>query len=480
MQPFTLLIKPSGSDCNVDCTYCFYKSRAPQVGTGRQRMSDEVLEKLIKDYLGLRFQMSGFAWQGGEPTLMGLDFYRRAVELQKKYGVAGQEVGNSLQTNALLLDDAGWCRFLHANRFLVGISIDGPRELHDHYRLDLGGHGTWERVMRAIDRCKEYKVEFNTLTLINHLTADHPDEVFDFLIGLGVRYLQFIPCVELEPQATGAGGQLLTHDGPVKSQELTPKTSRETSETERTGGSLKAAGLGDGGTTETQSHLPASPPCVEGVPSSKRGQDARDTTAVRPGLGTVGPQCGRASELEAAARRVAEFSVTPKQYGDFLCRIFDRWTQFGLQRLSIRDFDSILGHCLTGHHTICTFDRQCSQYLVIEHTGDVFPCDFFVEPHRRLGNIFETPLDQLAAGAQKKAFARAKQSLADKCLICRYLALCRGGCTKDRVTTAPGGGTTPSYFCESYRQFFDYALPRFQQLAAQIRTGALVRPPQLA
>jgi uncharacterized protein len=386
MQPFTLLIKPSGSDCNVDCTYCFYKSRAPQVGTGRQRMSAEVLDKLIKDYLGLRFPMSGFAWQGGEPTLMGLDFYRRAVELQKKYGVVGQEVGNSLQTNALLLDNAEWCRFLHESKFLVGISIDGPRELHDHYRLDLGGHGTWERVMRALDRCKEHKVEFNTLTLVNHLTGDHPDEVFDFLVGLGVRYLQFIPCVEVDPQTGGLAG----------------------------------------------------------------------------------------------------FSVAPQQYGSFLCRTFDRWLAFGPQRLSIRDFDSILGYCLSGRHTICTFDRQCSQYVVIEHTGDVFPCDFFVEPRWRLGNILETPMEQIAAGAQKKAFARIKQGLTNKCLVCRHLALCRGGCLKDRLSLAPEGRIEAqgphagqSYFCESYRQFFDYALPRFMQIAAQIRAGSLVRPPQL-
>ncbi len=416
MQPFTLLIKPSGSDCNVDCTYCFYKCRAPQIGTGRQRMSDEVLERLVKDYMGLRFQLSGFAWQGGEPTLMGLDFYKRAVELQKKHGITGQEVGNSLQTNALLLDNADWCRFLHESQFLVGISIDGPKELHDHYRLDLGGHGTWDRVMRAIDRCKEYQVDFNTLTLVNHLTADHPDEVFDFLIGLGVRYLQFIPCVEVDPQ-TG---------------------------------------------------------------------------------------------------RIAEFSVAPKQYGDFLCRMFDRWMEFGPQKLSIRDFDSTLSYCISGHPTICTFDRQCSQYIVVEHSGDVFPCDFFVEPKWRLGNILETPIEQLAACAQKKAFARQKQNLSNKCLVCRHLALCRGGCMKDRALAAeaswrgrpalasrghpglagPGSdegigaegqgqdalataGVPHSYFCESYRQFFDYALPRFLQVAAQIRSGALVRPRQL-
>jgi len=262
---------------------------------------------------------------------------------------------------------------------LVGISIDGPKDLHDRYRLDLGGHGTWDRVMRAIDCCKEHRVEFNTLTLVNRLTADHPDEVFDFLVELGVRYLQFIPCVEVDPQ-TGA---------------------------------------------------------------------------------------------------IAEFSVSPKQYGDFLCRVFDRWVQFGPQRLSIRDFDSILSHCIGGHHTLCTFDRQCSQYIVVEHTGDIFPCDFFVEPGWRLGNILETPIEQLAACELKRAFARRKQMIAGKCLVCRHLALCRGGCMKDRVPFGKDGLSRESYFCESYRRFFDYAMPRFMQIAAQIRTGALVRPRQL-
>ena len=380
MQPFTLLIKPSGSDCNIDCKYCFYKERAPEVGQGRQRMSDEVLEKLVKDYMSLRFQMSGFAWQGGEPTLMGLDFYKKAVELQTKYGVSGQEVGNSLQTNAILLNNADWGRFLHEAKFLVGVSIDGPKELHDFYRLDLGGHGTWDRVMAAIACCKEHQVEFNTLSLVNNLTGDHPDEVFDFLVELDVRYLQFIPCVEVDP-ATG---------------------------------------------------------------------------------------------------EIADFSVSPEQYGDFLCRVFDRWLEVGPQKLSIRDFDSILNYCVGGHHSICTFDRQCSQYIVIEHTGEVFPCDFFVDPKWRLGNIFETPIEKIAACAKKRAFARKKQNLCNKCLICRHLEICRGGCMKDRAPFDKHNYGRESYFCESYRKFFDYALPRFMQLAAQIRAGSLVRRPELA
>ena len=376
MQPFTLLIKPSGSDCNMDCKYCFYKDRAPEVGQGRQRMSDEVLEKLIKDYLELGFPVANFSWQGGEPTLMRLDFYKKAVELQKRYGASGQEVSNALQTNAILLDEK-WCRFLHDYKFLVGISIDGPRQFHDYYRRDHSGSGTFDKVMKAIQTCKEYKVEFNTLTLLNKKNTDYPDELFDFFIGNGIRYLQFIPCVELD-RITG---------------------------------------------------------------------------------------------------RIADFSVTPQQYGEFLCRIFDRWYEHGPKDLSIRDFDSILSYCAIGKHTICTFGKQCSDYIVIEHTGDCFPCDFFVEPKWRLGNIFETSIEKLAAGSRKRAFARAKQNLCNKCLVCRHLAVCRGGCMKDKVSF-DSHRSRESYFCESYKRFFDYTMPRFMEIAATISadTAAKTQP----
>jgi len=376
MQPFTLLIKPSGSDCNVDCKYCFYKDRAPQVGRGRQRMSDEVLEALVKDYLELRFPVSSFAWQGGEPTLMGLDFYKKVVELQKKYGGPGQEVTNALQTNAILLNDK-WCQFLHESKFLVGISIDGPKEFHDYYRLDYSGAGTFDKVVRAIENCKKHKVEFNILTLLNDRNAEHPDELFDFFIEKGIRFLQFIPCVELDP-ATG---------------------------------------------------------------------------------------------------EVADFSITPQQYGEFMCRIFDRWYEYGPHKLSIRDFDSILSYCVQGKHTICTFDKQCSQYIVIEHTGDAFTCDFFVEPKWRLGNIFETPIEKLAASKKKRTFARLKQNLSNKCLLCRHLAVCRGGCMKDRAPFDKDNFGRESYFCEGYKRFFDYTMPRFMQLAATINAEVIAKRP---
>ena len=370
MQPFTLLIKPSGSNCNVDCTYCFYKNRSDEVGKGRQRMSDKVLEKLVKDYLALRFDNSAFVWQGGEPTLMGLDFYKKTVELQKKYGRPGQVVTNSLQTNGILLDD-DWCRFLSENNFLVGVSVDGPKEYHDHYRLDFKGLGTFDRVIAAIKRCKESGVEFNTLTLLNDVNIEHPDELFDFFIENEIVYPQFIPCVEIDP----AGG------------------------------------------------------------------------------------------------RVKDYSITAQQYGEFLCRLFDRWYEYGPEKISIRDFDSIINYCLSGEHTICTFSKQCAGYIVIEHTGDAYCCDFFVEPQWHLGSIMDTPIEKLAASSKKRAFSRLKQNLCNNCLICRHLAVCRGGCMKDRVPLDKENFGTESYFCQGYKKFFDHTMPRFMLLAANFKAA---------
>lgn len=379
MQPFTLLIKPSGSDCNIDCRYCFYKHRSAEIGQGKQRMSIEVLERLVKDYMALGFAVSVFSWQGGEPTLMGLEFFERAVEFQKKYGQPGWQVSNSLQTNGILLDDK-WCSFLCENKFLVGISVDGPKDFHDYYRKNHAGVGTFDKVVRAIEKCEQHKVEFNILVLLNDKNIERPDELFDFFVEKGIRYLQFITCVEEDP----------------------------------------------------------------------------------------------------ASGKIADYSITPQQYGEFLCRIFDRWCEYGPQKLSIRDFDSILSYCLTGKGTICTFDKQCDAYIVVEHTGDCFPCDFFVEPKWRLGNIFETPIEQLAVCGVKREFARAKKKLCNKCLVCRDLALCRGGCIKDKVHGDKQGGRE-SYFCEGYKMFFDHAMPRFMQIAAAINAeNVRAHPPDAA
>ncbi|NLK41682.1 MAG: anaerobic sulfatase maturase [Planctomycetes bacterium] len=367
-RPFTLLIKPAGPDCNIACEYCFYACKSALFGNGAHRMSETIQERLVKDYLRLGFAHTSFAWQGGEPTLMGLDFYKRLVALQKQYGAPGQTVSNALQTNGMLLDDQ-WCAFLAEYRFLTGISIDGPKEIHDVYRKDRLGHGTFDRVMRGLETCRKHKAEFNVLVLLNHINVEHPDALYDFFRSIDVRFLQFVPCVEKDP-------------------------------------------------------------------------------------------CDPA--------RPAPFSITPQQYGRFMCRIFDRWAAEGVGVRSIRLFDSVLSFLLYGVHTECTFARRCNDYLVVEHNGDVFCCDFYVADDTRLGNIMDTPIEQLADSELKHHFARRKTEIANKCLVCRYLEICRGGCPKDRAVLT-GTHVAASYFCEGYKLFFDHALLQLRAIARTIQ-----------
>ena len=368
MYPFTLLIKPAGPDCNLACKYCFYAEKHRLFGGKKHRMSDEIVEALVRDYMQLGFANCGFAWQGGEPTLMGLDFYRKVIELQKQYGQDGQTVGNALQTNAIVLDDDEWGRFLNENKVLVGISLDGPKKYHDHYRLDHAGRGSFDRVAAAIGTCRNHNVQFNILVLLNDHNVTAPDEIFDFLLELDIKYMQFIPCVEQD---------------------------------EKTG-------------------------------------------------------------------EILEYSITPEQYGKFLCRIFDRWYEYGPRKVSVRMFDSILSYCLHGRHTICTFSPKCDQYVVVEHNGDVFVCDFFVEEQWRLGNLLETPLGEVVSNARKRQFAQHKRNVHNRCLVCRYHDLCRGGCLKERLASGDSYQSV-SYLCEGYKMLFDHALPKFRELAAKLR-----------
>lgn len=371
-KPFTLLIKPAGPDCNIACQYCFYACKTDLFGRQAHRMSDAIQEQLVKSYLECRFEQSSFAFQGGEPTLMGLDFYKRLVDLQKHYGAPGQVITNALQTNGTLLDDE-WGPFLAEYQFLSGISLDGPKKYHDVYRKDRAGNGTFDRVMAGIEACRRNNAEYNILVLLNDVNVKHPDELFDFFTGLGIRYLQFVPCVER------------ADDDPAKP---------------------------------------------------------------------------------------APYSITPDEYGRFMNRIFDRWLDYGVRKLSVRLFDSMLSYLLGGPQTECTFGRRCADYIVIEHNGDAFCCDFYVAGDTRLGNIMETPIDELASNAVKRTFNRKKMEIDNKCLVCRYLDLCRGGCPKDRAMLT-GTHKVPSYFCEGYKLFFDHALPQLRAIAQNIQTGRL-------
>ena len=205
MHPFTLLIKPASGDCNLRCAYCFYLCKSALFGEGAHRMSVAVLEAVTRNYFACPMDAYTFAWQGGEPTLMGLDFYREAARLQKKWLPAGARLANAFQTNGTLLDDE-WARFFRDENFLVGVSLDGPQPLHDARRRDAAGAGSHARVLRGLECLRRRGVEHNVLTLVSASNAEHPLDVYRYLRGLGVAHHQYIECVELD-----AGGGPLPH-----------------------------------------------------------------------------------------------------------------------------------------------------------------------------------------------------------------------------------------------------------------------------
>ena len=190
----SILVKPAGPDCNLRCSYCFYRQKTGIFGGKTHRMSDKTLDILLRD--AIQSDITTFSWQGGEPTMMGLDFYKSVVEKQMKYGSA--PMANALQTNGVLLDGK-WARFLAEYGFLVGLSVDGPRRLHDYYRKDARGKGTFDRVMASASLLREHGVDFNVLTLLNNINVAQPDVIYDFLLDNDVYFMQFVPCVEPGP-----------------------------------------------------------------------------------------------------------------------------------------------------------------------------------------------------------------------------------------------------------------------------------------
>ncbi len=361
----SILIKPAGPDCNLRCNYCFYRQKAGMFPTPGKvhRMSDEVLETMIRD--AMRMGVTSFSWQGGEPTMMGLQFFERVVELEMRYGRPGTSVANALQTNGTLLD-ARWVQFLAQYKFLVGLSVDGPSKYHDIYRKDDKGRGTHARVMNVAKLMGEAGVEYNILALLNDRNVKDPDAVYDYIRQHGSSFMQFVPCVE--PGGKG---------------------------------------------------------------------------------------------------RPASFSITPDEYGEFLVRVFDRWVE-DFPNISIRDFDDLLLRELGRPAGTCTVSDHCGDYVVIEHNGDVFVCDFFVTSRWRLGNILHKPLQDIVASDMLAEFAAGKRRLGPACEKCPYVSKCYGGCQKHRIVLG-GEPTDPSYFCGAYRRLFAHAAPKMPELADRIR-----------
>jgi uncharacterized protein len=362
----SLLIKPAGPDCNAACGYCFYRDKAGLFPGGPvHRMSLEVLEETVRQALAHGGRQVNFGWQGGEPTLMGLDFFRRAVELQARHG-RGKRAANGLQTNGLLLDRE-WARFLRENGFLVGLSLDGPEEVHDRYRRTAGGRGTWKDAVAKTRLLLGEGVMTNALVVVNDHSVRFPREIYGFLKDLGLTHMQFIPCVETDPDDPG---------------------------------------------------------------------------------------------------RAAPFSVGGEELGCFLGEVFNLWIgdfKDGLATISVRFFDSVFHTYVGLPPPECTLLAECGGYLVVEHNGDVYSCDFFVEEAWKLGNVMSGRLDHMLNSARQREFGRRKAALPEKCRACRWIALCRGGCPKDRLRDPRDGGV--SHFCRAFEAFFEHADARLRELA---------------
>jgi len=360
-KPFSLLVKPASADCNLNCQYCFYLDKAalyPE--TPRHRMSEPVLEAMVRSYLATTQPVYSFGWQGGEPTLLGLDFFRRVTDLQQRYGRPGAAVANGVQTNATLLDDP------LAEHF-VGCSLDGPAPLHDRYRCARGGEPTHARVLAGIRTLQRHGVDFNILTLVSQANVAAAREVYRYLVELGFLYQQYIPCVEFD-----------------------------------------AAG------------------------------------ALQP------------------------YAIDGPAWGRFLCELFEEWRARDTYRVSIRHFDALLARLVDGETTVCTLARDCRHYFVVEYNGDIYPCDFFVLPEWRLGNVLESSWEALAQSELYRRFGARKSCWNARCAACRHLDLCAGDCLKHRL--APGcPPETLSPLCEGWSMFLDRTRSDFEALAREVR-----------
>jgi uncharacterized protein len=354
------MAKPNGALCNLNCKYCFYTSKMELYQDREIEMSDEVLEEYTRQYINaMEIPEVTFAWQGGEPTLMGIEFFKKAIKFQEKYKKPGMQIYNTIQTNGTLLDDS-WCEFFRENNFLVGISIDGPHDLHDAYRRDKKGNPSFDQVMHGLDLLKKYEVEFNILCTVNRINADYPLEVYNFFKEeVGAKHIQFIPIVEMEDS-----------NGKIK---------------------------------------------------------------------------------------VSDESVLPEQYGKFLSTIFDEWVRKDVGKVYVQIFDAALASWVDYPPAVCVFAPTCGTALIIEHNGDIYSCDHFVDSEHLLGNIMKKSLKEMVISSFQLQFGQNKvDHLPKQCIECSVKFACQGACPKHRFYSDVKGEPDLNYLCSSYKEFFQH------------------------
>jgi uncharacterized protein len=366
------MIKPRGSICNLDCKYCYYLKKEQLYPDSDFRMPDEMLETFTRQYIqAQRVNQVTFGWQGGEPTLMGLDFFKKAVEFQKKYARPGMQIQNTFQTNGTLLDDE-WCAFLKENNFLIGISIDGPARLHNAFRKDKGGFDTHDKVIAGLKLLKAYQVPFNVLTTVHAENLDYPLEVYRYLRDdLGAKFIQLIPIVERD---------------------------------------------------------------------NKKG--------------------------EQRGNKITSRSVTGVGYGRFLIAVFDEWVRRDVGKVFVQIFDVALAKWTRQPGGLCIFNETCGANLALEHNGDLYACDHYVEPRYRLGNLHQVDISSMVGSHRQEKFGEDKKSTLPKfCRECDIRFVCNGGCPKNRVLHTPDGEFGLNYLCAGYKAFFRHIDPAMNTMA---------------
>ncbi len=391
-RPLYVMTKPVSSMCNLNCKYCYYLEKAnlyrDEDKAGRFTMSDDLLEKFIESYIESQTSPNVlFCWHGGETLMRPLSFYKRVVELQKRYS-RGRHIDNTLQTNGTLLTDE-WCEFFRNEGWLIGVSIDGPQEFHDEYRRNKMGQPSFRKVMQGIDLLKKHDVMWNALAVVNDFNADYPLDFYNFFKEIECKYIQFTPIVE----------RIFNH-----------KDGR---------------------------HL-ASPVNSGNVP-------------------------------------LADFSVSPEQWGEFLCTLFDEWVRNDVGEYFVQLFDCTLANWVGEQPSVCTMARTCGHAGVMEYNGDVYSCDHFVFPEYKLGNIRTHTLVEMMYSERQEKFGQDKyNSLPRQCKECEFLFACNGECPKNRFAVTVDGEPGLNYLCSGYKRFFRHVAPYMEFMKRELEAG---RPP---
>jgi uncharacterized protein len=395
---FHVLAKPTGAICNLDCTYCFFLSKESLYPGSPFRMTDDTLDLYIRQVI--ESQDADFvtiAWQGGEPTLMGLDFFRHAMELVERHRRPGMTIEHSIQTNGTLLTPA-WAEFFRDNRVLVGLSMDGPPDVHDRYRVDKGGKPTHAKVLRAARILQEAGTDFNILCTVHAANADRGPGMYRYFRDeVGARFLQFIPIVE----------------------RATPELLE-----------VANAGWGD-----------------------RAAKGERPLYTLQGSL-------------------VTERSVTADQWGRFLVGIFDEWIRRDVGTVFVQAFDAALASWVGAPPAVCIFAETCGNAVALEHTGDLYSCDHFVEPRFLLGNIHERHMLEMLASPEQRAFGDAKRdALPRYCRECPVKFACHGECPRNRFIETPDGEPGLNYLCAGYKAFFTHIDEPMRLMADLLRRG---------